>query len=280
MFSAKAFAKINLGLEILQKREDGYHAINSLFHRISLCDELIFEPSNTIQVYCDALSAEPEQHNLVYKAAFLLQQEYRVAEGTKITIHKHIPIGAGLGGGSSDAATTLIELCRLWSIEADANTLQRIATKLGADVPFFLHSGACIASGTGTELEETNLVLPWSLLLLCPPVHISTAWAYGGIRIPNGGRRPSNIVQSLQIAFNDPQSLQTSLRNDFEDFVFSQHPSLSELKESLLSTGAFYAQMSGSGSSIFALFKDATSCNAAARQFEHLPHYCCTFQNA
>ncbi len=277
MLSLPAYAKLNLGLEVLGKRADGYHDICSVLCRVSLHDLIQIETNDTIVVRCDALAHENAHENLVYKAAMSLSRAYGVVEGAKITIDKHIPIGAGLGGGSSDAAATLLGLCRFWNLPCTQPELERLATNLGADVPFFLHSGACLATGTGTVLEECTLSLPWSVLIVSPELGISTAMAYSWLGRDASKRSCTDLVAMLRDAVGNETRLRATLHNDFEQVVFNAHPELGALKTRLLDHGALYAAMSGSGSSVFGLFRSHEDAEAVTEYFSDIRTTVCHF---
>ncbi len=276
MLSANAYAKINLGLELLFKRNDGYHELRSVFHRISLCDIVTVAESTEIVVDCPSLAHEDSRSNLAYKAAKLLQQKAGIVQGAKIRIDKHIPIGAGLGGGSSDAATTLVLLNDLWSCNASTQELAQLAGMLGSDLPFFVHHGAMCASGTGTTLSPCSLELNLAVLLICPPVHVSTPWAYSMLRLGSEPRDGADLCRVLQSAPSHPGILKSELRNDFEPVVFAAHPELKALKQKLYDSGALYAQMSGSGAALFGLFSTHSEAGNAATLFGDVPYKLCS----
>ena len=175
----KAYAKINLGLRVLRKREDGFHDIETIFHRVNLFDELTVEPSDSaISISCDNQTLPVDENNLCWKAIELLRTEIGTSQGASVHLKKNIPIGSGLGGGSSDAAAVLTALPSLWKIPVDASTLAGIALNIGSDVPFFLHNRSAYAEGRGELLRFVKFTLPHSVLVVTPSIHVSTAWAY------------------------------------------------------------------------------------------------------
>jgi len=176
MLTYKAFAKINWALSVLNKRNDGYHDIISLMHAIDLYDTLIFEPSSGIEIQTEL--PIKRENNLIYKAIIALQQYTGIKKGIKVTLQKQIPIGAGLGGGSSDAATTLKALNELWGLNLGVNTLQEIGASIGSDVPFFFNLPLCIVEGRGDIIKPLKIEKSYTLVIVKPKFSISTKWAY------------------------------------------------------------------------------------------------------
>ena len=272
----KAFAKINLGLEVLYKRADGYHEINTVFTLTDLCDNLTISLAEGLSAECyPALEINPKD-NLVIKAAKLLQKKYdAVSYGAKITIYKNIPIGAGLGGGSSDAAAALVGLCRLWNIKYDISDLLEIAGQIGSDVPYFIRiyldelsrKQSAVASGRGEILNYFDYHLNMPYLLIYPNIHVSTVLAYKSLK------KDSRIIigtDMLRIIMEEPvEHWKNYLVNDFEKSVFKDYPVIGEIKSKLYETGAEFAMLSGSGSCIYGIFKDIESLNKTKNLFEN-----------
>lgn len=263
MINTKAYAKINLGLRVLSKREDGYHNIETVFHRVYPHDEISLKPSSSIFLICDNPLLSTDDSNLCVRAAKLLQEYTGIKDGVKIFLKKNIPLGAGLGGGSSDAASTLLGLVKLWNINITHDELQKIALQLGSDVPYFLKPGTAYATGRGEILEDFKLEIPFWIVLVYPNIHISTAWAYQAIHDPKLTKHHTNIrhqtsdvslKQILLQNINDPQQFNHLLHNDFEPIVLHANKTIAHLKLSLYSVGAKFAQMSGSGSSVYGFF--------------------------
>lgn len=250
--------KINLGLRILRKRPDGFHDIETLFYPIPLHDILEIVPSsdahNHLSLYGDAISGNSED-NLVMRAVRLFQ-EYTHSPRVHIHLYKHIPMGAGLGGGSSDAAYTLTALNSLFHTGLDVSQLESMAASLGSDCAFFIRSIPAIGSGRGECLEPIPISLKsYTLLVLNPGIHVGTAEAYAGVN----PRLPENDIKT---SVNAPiQTWKNSLFNDFETSVFAKYPLIATLKSELYQAGAVYASMSGSGSSVFGIFENASDCN-------------------
>ena len=238
-------AKINIGLNILSKREDGYHNLETIFHPIAWKDSLEIIKSKDQQFSSSGISI-PGDGNLCQQAYDLLDRDFGL-ESVHIHLHKNIPIGAGLGGGSSDAAFTLMGLNEMFDLKLSSIQLKEYALKLGADCPFFIDNKACLAKGIGEEL--TDVVLNISnvfLLVATPDVHVSTAMAYSSVV-------PQIPEVSLQKLILEPMP-NWSMKNDFEEEIFKLEPKIKALKDKMLDHGAIYCSMSGSGSSVFAFF--------------------------
>lgn len=247
------FAKINLGLAVLNKRADRFYAIESLLHPLKLYDilEIIENPNeqqDELKLSGLPLYISPEE-NLVWKSLQLLRKQYDFPP-LKIHLHKQIPYGAGLGGGSSDAAHTLLGINQLFKLNIDKNILEKLALEVGSDCPFFLKQKAQYAKGRGELLEDFDLKLrPQKLLLVIPEFSISTQTAYGKIVAETPQILPH---EALKKPIKEWKHL---LKNDFEKTTFSEFPILSDVKEMLYQKGAVYASLSGSGSAMVGLFQ-------------------------
>jgi 4-diphosphocytidyl-2-C-methyl-D-erythritol kinase len=263
-------AKINLGLEIIRRRADGFHDINTIFAAVDLCDDLHLRTRDDGRITCAVAGndqLEADERNLCVRAAMALRDAVDNQQlGLDIELKKNIPIGAGLGGGSSDAAAVLRGAATLWNLSMDDSTLQSLALALGSDVPFFLHGGLAVATSRGERLTPLDLHLPFSLLLVNPGIHVSTPWAYKAVG-RSGERAASDLSGILQQGLNDTAVLREKLVNDFEPAVFAEHPRLREIEEALYSAGALYAAMSGSGSTMLGLFASDEAARETARMF-------------
>lgn len=247
MFST---AKINLGLFILNKRVDGYHSINSLKYPIPLTDVIEILPAETfsLQIIGKEIAGNIED-NLIWKAYNLIKSNHPISP-VKIVLQKTIPMGAGLGGGSSNASFVLRGLNDFFELNLSDNLLREYASQLGSDCPFFIANCPQIASGKGDELAPFDLSLKGKFLyLIDPQIHIGTAEAYAGVQ-------PKEVNFNWEELKNmDFEFWRKELKNDFEDSIFPVHPELAELKKLLYKNGAVYASMSGSGSSIYGIFE-------------------------
>lgn len=263
----QALAKLNLGLHVLRKRPDGYHDLETVFVRIPWSDVLTARPAERISLTCSDASLTTDESNLVMKAALRLAEACGVRQGAALHLDKHLPYGAGLGGGSSDAAATLRLLADLWGLEVPEERLYALARDLGADVSFFLGPGAAFATGRGDVLAPLQDAvagrpyrLPYALVVVVPAVHVSTAEAYARVR-PHAVERPD--LRTL-VASNDLGRWRAALVNDFEAPVFAAYPAVRGVKTALLEAGAAYAALSGSGSAVFGVFEETTRAEAAA----------------
>jgi 4-diphosphocytidyl-2-C-methyl-D-erythritol kinase len=240
-------AKINLGLHILAKRLDGYHEIETIMAAIPFCDILeitVADEDAFIQTGIEVPS--DGQPNLCQRAVTLLRQQ-QAFPNVRIHLRKQIPVGAGLGGGSADASYTLLGLNGLFNLGYSENELENLAAQLGSDCPFFIDGGLQLAQGRGELLTKLEPLGKSVYLVLCnPKIHVSTANAYAGVR-PLANR--ASLLETYKSKGIE------SIQNDFESSVFQSFPEIQDLKNALLSAGAFYAAMSGSGSSVFALFE-------------------------
>lgn len=242
-------AKINIGLNITEKRPDGYHNLETIFYPIELCDTLEFVQTEEAKFSYSGLEIEGDSdNNLIMKAYRLLKDEFNLPP-INIHLHKAIPMGAGLGGGSADAAFMLKMLNDEFNLGLSSIELQQRATKLGADCPFFIDNKPVLAKGIGNIFESTEVNLSgYHIVLIKPNVHVSTAEAYGGCK-------PQRWTTPLEEAIKQPISeWKNYIFNDFEKTVFIAHPELAEIKEMLYEKGAIYAAMSGSGSTIYGIF--------------------------
>jgi 4-diphosphocytidyl-2-C-methyl-D-erythritol kinase len=265
-FTLPAFAKINLFLNIQGRRDDGYHELYTAFQTVSLHDSLTFSLStdNSIYLTCDDPSIPVDERNLIFQAASALKKKFNVAQGTNIHLVKRIPSPGGLGGGSSDAAVTLIGLVKLWAINTDITALKLLCAGLGSDVPFFLYGGTALGTGRGTEITPLTDFTGDKMIIVTPDVNVSTADAYSLLSLPPLTKEDSNRI--LKICHNEAErllSVQSELRNDFEEVVFQLKPELARVKDSLLALNALNARMSGSGASFFASFADEAGRQSA-----------------
>jgi len=265
--TVRAYAKINLGLRIHNQREDGFHNIETIFHRINLFDELLFAPAPIITLTCNHLDVPTDNRNLCIKAAHLLQQKYTVNHGVKINLTKDIPIGAGLGGGSSDAASTLRGLTKFWNLSVPDNEFHGLALQLGSDVPYFLQSGSAYATSRGEVLEYFALNIPYWIVVVYPSIPVSTAWAYSNLKLTDH-KYLSTLRDIVRKHLNEPKVLAQFLRNDFESLVLQTHEPVARLRRSFVSSGAEFVQLSGSGSAIYGFFSEERRAKDAAQILE------------
>ncbi|NCC98599.1 MAG: 4-(cytidine 5'-diphospho)-2-C-methyl-D-erythritol kinase [Bacteroidia bacterium] len=245
-------AKINLGLSIVGKRPDGYHNIETIFYPIPLCDSLSIElaQTNGFKIHGIAIDGNIED-NLVMKAYRLIEKDYKIPP-ISIILEKKIPFGAGLGGGSSDAAYMLRLLSDYFKLSISNDQLEHYSSTLGADCPFFIKNEAVFASGIGNIFESSSISLKgYYMVLIKPNVAVSTADAYRMV-VPAKASFDLSQLQSLSI-----DQWRKFIFNDFESSVFTKYPLIASIKEDLYASGAIYASMSGSGSTVFGIYKKA-----------------------
>ena len=270
----EAPAKINWFLQILGKREDGYHDIKSCMQCVSLYDSLRFEHADSIAV--ESRLDIPVSDNLVFRAASLLKEYASYRKGARILLRKNVPVGGGLGGGSSDAAHTLVGLNRLWGLGIDDLELRSISAQLGSDVPFFLGGPAALVEGRGEKIAPLEVRSSVTLLLVKPRISVSTAWAYSGFDQSGHDtltKKPIDIKLFCQ-ALNrlDLTSLGNMLYNDLENVVTRKYPVVREIKRRLSEKGAAISAMSGSGSVVFGVFLSRGEAEEVAREMK--PNFC------
>jgi 4-diphosphocytidyl-2-C-methyl-D-erythritol kinase len=256
----KAPAKINLGLHVISNRDDGYHNIETIFYPIELYDILKFKKAKNFKFISDNNELSNSSDNLIIKAKELLEEEIKQKITVYIHLKKNIPIGGGLGGGSSDAAATLTTLNSFFNLKISEERLKILALKLGSDVPFFLNPVSSYASSRGEKLELRVLKINYPILIVNPGVLISTKWAYSSI---TPKIHEFNLQGLVQEHLDAPDKLSEILKNDFEEVVFRKYSEIKKLKEELFELGALFVLMSGSGSTLWSLFKDNSSVKEA-----------------
>lgn len=272
----KAFAKINLGLRVFGRYPDGYHEINTLMVKINLHDIITIEPSQKMTVECDADLGIPETDNIAFKAAqYFLEHIGRAGDCFKISIKKKIPAGAGLGGGSADAAAVITAMMSYYGIMPGKEELLKICMKLGSDVPFFLFSNSAIAQGRGEILQEVNLNLPFWFLLVFPGIIVSTKRAYEALPEPATTESGLDLFDIVKKGLKDNDYLRKYLVNDFEKVVFEKYPVLKEIKSKMYSRGAVSVQLSGSGSTVYGMFETKEKAASAAHGFSGFQCFIC-----
>jgi len=269
MISISSYAKINFGLQVLNKRVDGFHNINTIFARISLKDIIYIEESSQNEVRFTTDIKIPLEENLIYKAIVEFKRKFNIADHFKVTVNKKIPMGGGLGGGSSNAAYVIDTLAKMYKVEKDWNNLSVIAQKLGSDVPFFLKSGLAIGQSRGEMLKYFRAIFPYKLLIINPNLSISTPEAYSALKRTEEVGKVLDFHTLFLRGLENPVIWREFIINDFEKVIFKKHPELEEIKEKLYKSGAVFALMSGSGSTLFGVFKDDESARSAEKHFSN-----------
>ncbi len=286
-FSLPSFAKINWTLRILDKRADGFYELFTVFQTISLSDTIHFTASGALELSCDDRNIPTDDSNLIVRAALRLQRRFSIKNGAAIHLEKRIPSPGGLGGGSSNAATALIGLSRLWEIDAADEVLRDIAADLGSDVPFFLTGGTAIGTGRGELIEPVDEREEQFLLIVTPDVNVPTRDAFSrissfrlkGVHTVDQESRNADlcltnddtnrILRVCRLEAESSDLWQSALINDFESAVFEAYPAIKRVKDTLLGLGAKNAAMSGSGASVFAIFDKTETRQAALKALDH-----------
>jgi len=244
-------AKINIGLNVVSKRSDGYHNLETIFYPVKLADALELVDSDELQFTSSGIKIDGNpENNLVVKAYKLLQKDFKLPP-VKLHLHKIIPFGAGLGGGSADAAFALKMLNNHFNLKLSSEKLQKYAAQIGADCPFLVENRPVFATGTGNQFQSVNLDLSgYEILIVKPDISVSTPEAFKNI-VP---QKPSfNLKEIEKIPIEEWRNF---VKNDFEKSVFEKYPEIENLKQTLYEMGALYASMSGSGSAVFGVFRE------------------------
>jgi 4-diphosphocytidyl-2-C-methyl-D-erythritol kinase len=270
MIVRQAPAKVNLGLAVHGRRADGYHDISTIFLKVSLTDELVFEETpRDIVVQCDHPEVPGDARNLVYRAAAALKP-LAPERGVRVWLKKAIPVAAGLGGGSSDAAATLAGLNTLWELGLSQTELMRYGGSLGADVPFFLLPGsAAHGRGRGDELEPLTCPQNFYLVVVNPRLTLSTAWVYSQYRFELTARTNKTTILRQRLESGDIAGLAAALFNDLEAIVLPRFPGVQEVKRALTRPEVVGVCMSGSGPTVYALCPSRTAAHDVAATLQH-----------
>ncbi|WP_224982811.1 4-(cytidine 5'-diphospho)-2-C-methyl-D-erythritol kinase [Geomonas agri] len=257
----QAPAKVNYRLDVLGKRPDGYHDLRMVMQRVGLYDEITIALSATpgIRVTCGKKGVPDGPGNIAWRAADVLLKLSGKETGIDIAIDKRIPVAAGLGGGSSDAATVLMGVNELLGLGLSDQHLMEIGVKLGADVPFFIFKKTALAEGIGDKLTALESMPSLWVVLVNPGIHVSTAWVYQNLILT--GKRPATIIRG---SYSNATEVAELLSNDLEPVTCGKHPLLNEVKDMLLAAGAAGSLMSGSGATVFGIFEDEAVARKAA----------------
>lgn len=263
----KAYAKINIGLDVLRRREDGYHEVRMIMQTVDICDDLDFERTSQpgIVIRTDREELPVDGNNLIYKAADLLFREKGITEGVKITLTKRIPIAAGMAGGSSDAAATMLGLNDLFGLGYSVKELQELGVKLGADIPYCLVGGTMLSEGIGEILTPLPTPPDCFLVVAKPDIDVSTGFVYGNLRADRLTYHPDidGMIEALRAG--SLSGVTDRLGNVLETVTVKEYPVIEEIKSLLRNMGAENALMSGSGPTVFGIFKKRETAEAAAQ---------------
>lgn len=266
----KAYAKVNLGLDVIKKREDGYHEVRMIMQTIDIFDRLELRKTHRQGIFIQTnLSFLPtNQDNLVYKAARLIMSTYKLQGGIEIYLKKYIPVAAGMAGGSADAAAVLYGMNKLYDLRLSCEKLKELGLKLGADVPFCLMRGTALAEGIGDRLTAIKAAPDCKILVAKPNFGVSTKWVYGNLRADEIREHPDIDGLIKAIEDNDLRTMASLMGNVLETVTEAEYPQISELKQIMKNAGALNALMSGSGPTVFGLFENRENAEAAFKEIK------------
>jgi len=265
-------AKINIHLQILGARSDGHHEVWTLYQSIDLCDDIVVgdAPDGTVTLVVEPEGAAPAGgDNLVLRAASALSEFAGVRRGAVIRLHKRIPVAAGLGGGSADAAAALVALDRLWGLQSSFADLVDLAAGVGSDVAFFLHGGFALGRGRGDDILPLPDLRPFAVVVAVPPIEVSTALAYAEADRRLTSRGPDATVEVFVAGHREcgvGEPPWSALFNDFEEFVTGRWPEIGQVVRALRATGTLHAAVTGSGAAAFGIYADVSAARRAARE--------------
>lgn len=261
----KALAKINLGLDVVRKREDGYHEVRMIMQNIGICDELDMRVTETpgIVLETDRADLPTDEGNLVYRAAKILMDEYGVAQGIHIFLKKQIPVAAGMAGGSSDAAAAMIGVNELFELGLTQQELMERAVQIGADVPYCLMGGTALAEGIGEVLSKLPSMPECMILIAKPPIDVSTKFVYGNLKANELEKHPDIDGMIRDLEEKNLDHMCQIMENVLETVTVPAYPIIDKIKQLMTDTGALGAMMSGSGPTVFGIFTDQEKAELA-----------------
>ena len=273
----KAYGKINIGLDVLRKRSDGYHEVKMIMQTVSLYDRITItrnKNSSDIVLETNLNFLPTNENNIVYKAAKLIKDEFGISDGLSIKLEKHIPVAAGMAGGSTDAATTLELLNTMYSLNISKDDLMKRAVTLGADVPYCILKGTALSEGIGEVLTPLKQLMPCYILIVKPPIYVSTKFVYENLRINELNSHPDidGIVDA--ISAGDLETMSQKMGNVLESVTEDNYPVISSIKKLMTQNGAISSLMSGSGPTVFGIYDNEDKINQAATFFKtNYPSY-------
>lgn len=263
--SLKALAKINLGLDVLRRREDGYHEVSMIMQTIDLYDDLTMEktdePEITIRTNWNFVPVN--QDNLVYRAIAMLREEFQIKEGVRVSLQKRIPVAAGLAGGSSDCAAALYGMNRLFQLHLSKEELMERGARLGADVPYCILRGTALAEGIGEKLTVLDPMVECSVVIAKPPISVSTKWVYEHLKLDADMKHPDIKKQVEDIRRGDLEAICADMGNVLQDVTIPEYPVIGTIKDKMMEYGAVGSMMSGSGPTVFGIFTNAGQARKA-----------------
>lgn len=266
MIRQRAYAKINLGLDVLRRRPDGYHEVKMIMQTVDICDDLTFEkrkePGIAFRIEGSDLPAD--ENNLVYRAAALLMEKGQIREGVSITLHKRIPIAAGMAGGSADAAAAMRGLNELFEMGYSAEELKKTGVTLGADIPYCIEGGTMLSEGIGEILTPLPAPPDCHLVIAKPDIDVSTAFVYGHLQADRLPFHPDIDGMAAALAAGDLRGITDRMGNVLETVTVKEYPVIDKLKRKMCELGAENALMSGSGPTVFGIYKEKEAAQKAA----------------
>jgi 4-diphosphocytidyl-2-C-methyl-D-erythritol kinase len=263
----RAYGKINLGLDVVRKREDGYHELRMIMQTVGLYDELTMKviPEDEICLSTNLSFLPTNQNNLIYKAIAMIKEEFSIKEGVEVRLEKKIPVAAGMAGGSSNAAAALIGMNRLFHLGLSKKKLMEYGVKLGADVPYCIMRGTALSEGIGEILTPLPPMPPCYILLAKPGISVSTKYVYQNLKVNELEEHPDIDGMVTALKSGDLKGISDRLGNVLETVTIKDHPMIEEIKQFLIDQGAMNALMSGSGPTIFGIFKDRDQARTALK---------------
>lgn len=254
----RAYAKVNLGLDVVRKREDGYHEVSMIMQTVKLFDRLHFEKQqeDTIELTTNLKFLPVDENNLVYKVARQLKEEFQIKEGVRIHLDKHIPVAAGMAGGSSDCAAALFGMNRMFGLNLSRKELMERGVKLGADVPYCIMRGTALSEGIGEILTPLPPMPDCYIVIAKPPISVSTKYVYEHLDLPNLEHHPNISAMIEALKNHDLKGITATMENVLETVTIHEYPVIKDIKTMMLEAGAENALMSGSGPTVFGIFTD------------------------
>ncbi|MGN0466589.1 MAG: 4-(cytidine 5'-diphospho)-2-C-methyl-D-erythritol kinase [Lachnospiraceae bacterium] len=264
----KAYAKINLGLDVLRKREDGYHEVRMIMQTIRLFDRIIMTKTRKNDIYLETnLSFLPtDERNLVYRAVKMIKEEFHIQEGVRIELNKKIPVCAGMAGGSTDAAAALVGMNKLFQLKLSEKQLMEYGLRLGADVPYCIMRGTALSEGIGEKLSRVAPIPNCYILIAKPNVNVSTKFVYENLNLPGLTSHPDIDLLLRALEEGDLYTLASNFGNVLETVTVERYPVIQQIKQSMVAKGALGALMSGSGPTVFGIFDSEAKAKEAYRE--------------
>lgn len=264
MITLKSYAKINISLDLVGKRDDGYHLLRSVMQKVSLCDYVTVSKANSgINIKCNRQYIPTDERNIAYRAARAFFDTTGIKDGCNIMLKKYIPCGAGLGGGSSNGASVFDALCSLYKVDFDADKKSGILQSVGADIPFFFYGGTSLIEGIGEKVTPLKSIPDCRILIVKPPVSLSTAAIFSSPLVKSGFGTNSTDMVIDAINNSDLDGVIKNAYNALEGASINEAPVIADIKNKIINCGADFSMMSGSGSAVYGIFKSFKACKTA-----------------